>query len=259
MKKYLLVAMTLCVVGANAQKNPFDLQKNLQKIDSDQAVLLSALQEMANNKDEFADDEDAPAKGLERNPVKDELPQSREAMISSELPTRPEEIRQKVIEEEVKSKPSNDELISRLRGDVEVEEAAKKDTIADAAAEEERIKKVKEAQVKIEEARAAQVKAEATRVEAEKREVAIYEAERLAKKIEEEKLLALKKEEALAKKEAIRVAKEASAKEEMLKVEATKEIEAKKNAIVDINITKEQMMAKTEADNAYLEAVREMD
>jgi hypothetical protein len=267
MKKYLLVAVTLGVVGISAESNPFDLQKNLQKIDQDQAVLLSALQEMAENKDEFSDEEAAPSKEVETEEapqVHDDVPSgntvSSEASREAET-TRPELIRNRLIEEETKSvEPSNEELMDRLRG--ETEQVAKKDVKVEMAVEEERIKKVKEAQAKIEEVRAEQVKAAAKRVEKEKEEkleVEAYEAQRLVKKIEAEKLAAEEKKEALAKEEAQKVAREAAQKEKLLKVEAAKEVEAKKHAIVDINITKEEMMAKSDADKAYLDAVKEMD
>lgn len=50
MKKLLLI-IALVSVGANAEKNPFSFQENIQKIDKDQDVLLSALKEMADKKE----------------------------------------------------------------------------------------------------------------------------------------------------------------------------------------------------------------
>ncbi len=50
MKKYLLMVL-LAGLSLQAENNPFDLEKNLQKIDQDQDVLLSALKEMSGKKE----------------------------------------------------------------------------------------------------------------------------------------------------------------------------------------------------------------
>ena len=253
MKKYLFVAVALGTVVASAEINPFDLQKNLQKIDRDQEVLLSALQEMADNKDEFADDESTTAPEVEQSVAKEALPQEKENIPSKDV------ISTQTKKDESVNEPSNQELMNRLRVEGAAEETSKNDAAKQAALEEERIKKVKEAQAKIEETRARQKKEEAIRAEAaraqkaeeERREVEAYEAQRLAKKMEAERLAQKEKQEALEKEKA--------KKEEQRKIEAAKEAKAKRNAIVDINITKEEMLAKEKADQAYLEAVKEMD
>ncbi len=263
MKKYLLVVVALGLVVVNAESNPFELQKNLQKIDQDQEVLLSALKKMAEKKDALAE-YDEPADDIE---VKEEVTlhdEPKEEASSDEVePSMPKSvsnntsrvdvIREKVIVEELKkvettSTSTNQDLMQKLR-DTENEEVAQE-------VEEKRIEKVKEAQVNIEKERAAKAKLEADRAEAEaaqlaaqkieeeKREVEAYEAERLVKKQEEDKLAAQKKDVEIAQAEAT--------KQEEIK----KQQEQEKNAIVDINVTREELTAKKDADKAYLEAIR---
>jgi len=48
--KHFLLSIVFVSAGVFASANPFDLKENLQKIDQDQDILLSALKEMADKK-----------------------------------------------------------------------------------------------------------------------------------------------------------------------------------------------------------------
>jgi len=61
MKKYLVAMVVLVSVSVNAGINPFDLKENLQRIDRDQDVLLSALKNIADQQEEVDDLDEAPA------------------------------------------------------------------------------------------------------------------------------------------------------------------------------------------------------
>ena len=235
MKQFLLI-MVLLGMGAHASSNPFDLQVNLQKIDQDQDILLTALKEMAEQKEA-------------------------QVALEEEAPTPAKLIEDLVVEEKETS-------LDQSEGSDAVEESLPEKKISEdvsqqneVSLEEKRLKKVKAEQARIEQTRKEQASAEQSRLaaikaEEERLEVEAYEAQRLVKQKEaEEKIVADKV--AMVKEAAEKVAaeKEALKKEELLRVEKEK---APKHAIVDINITREALDAKEKADQAYLEAIREM-
>jgi len=271
MKRYLLAMMVLATMGANAESNPFDLQKNLQKIDQDQDVLLSALKEMADKKEEI-EEMQIPVEETVMPEASNVVQEPSVAEVSTEVKadrievaeeinspstdtSRVDAIREKLMAEEAKK---NEVVLTEENQKNEESKKLEKQQIVLQKAEEERIEKVKAEQAKIEQERIEQAKREEERVaeirtqrveeeqaklaaqkaEEERLEVAAYEAERLAKQQQEEKL-----------------ALEAKAAEEM-KQQA---VEKAKHAVVDINITREALVAKQEADKAYSDAVREMD
>jgi len=163
MKKYLFVVVTLGMIGVSAESNPFDLQKNLQKIDNDQEVLLSALQEMAGNKDEFADDE--PTVTAEEATV-ELVPKenvAKKTALEEERIEKVKEAQEKI--EEARARQEKEEAIraeaARIqkaeeeRREVEAYEAHKlaKKIEAEKLAEQERLKALKREKAKKEEQR----------------------------------------------------------------------------------------------------------
>lgn len=266
MKKYLVTVALLATIGANAESNPFDLQKNLQKIDQDQDVLLSALKEMADTKEQIEEIEAPVAEQLPTPEVVNEAEEANTTNANMEIAmdakeaeveintttdtSRVDAIREKLMEEEAKK-----EVAASVDQNHKSEEIKKLEMqqIAMQKAEEERIEKVKAEQKKIEQARIEQRKIEEERAAEMQAQKVAEEQERLATKKAEEERLEVEAYEAkrLAKKQAEeKLAAETKAAEEMKK---------QKHEVVDINITREELVAKQEADKEYLDAVKEMD
>jgi len=234
MKKYLLIAL-LTSLSIQAEDNPFALKENLQKIDKDQDVLLSALKEMSDNQE--AKEEVLDAQEANENVVTD--PNTKEVSQIEEVSTEEDMsavstksvdiVREKLMAQEAQKAVEQKQEV--IKNDVD----AKTEAIVQQKKEEERRQKIKEEQAKIEAQR---------------------EQELAAKKEAQ-----IQQEKARAQKEKERLEVEAYEK----KRAAKKELEAKEmniptdEAIADINITREQMLSKKEADKAYLEAVAEMD
>jgi len=220
MKKYLLVVAFLSL-SVCAENNPFNLQENLQKIDQDQDVLLSALKEMAGDKEIEVDD----SINEPRPVTEDNLEALPDAIKREEVADVTE-----ISDKEVKAK----------KQDI--------DQLAMQKAEELRLEKVKAEQIKIEQERAKN--AEESRLvqkRKERLEVEAYEAKRLAKE-KEEKLTLEKK------------AHEDKVKSEKLKVEIVKEkAQENEHRVADIDIDNENRMAKKLADKEYLDAIREVN
>ncbi|HHD79114.1 MAG TPA: hypothetical protein ENK98_05710 [Epsilonproteobacteria bacterium] len=275
MKKYLVAMVVLGSVSVNAGTNPFDLKENLQRIDKDQDVLLSALKNIADEQ-EVEEVDDAPANDAIENEAQPAVEQNVELEATTDTTPNTEINTSSVHEAEDVEQNIETSKVDVIREKLMAKEARKHQMLLekskmqeDAAQkiaeqkllmqkqEEERIKKVQEEQAKIERERAKEAEAQAKKeaelmvakaaeekklaaqkLEEEKREVAAYEAKRLAKKKAEEALLAEQKRAEEAKKQAM---------------------EQEKHAVVDINITREEIAAKKEADEAYLEAVKEMD
>jgi len=212
MKRYLLVVMTIGMMGANAQSNPFDLQKNLQKIDKDQDILLSTLKEMTDKKDVLT------------NP---EVPK----VLTEELQNKKED--------EIVNVPSEEVVEDNILSDELNRETTKKR--ASGSIEESQVEPIEESlESKIE-----QKKLEMERL----KQIALQKEKTEALKREEEKLEVASHEAKRAKRATIKMV------EENIQIE----IEQKKEAIADINISQETIDERNEADKAYLEAVREMD
>jgi len=249
MKKYFWVAIALTTMGVYAENNPFALQKNLQKIDQDQDVLLSALKEMTEKKEA--------AEALEDDNEADTVDEEEEAV----LPTP-----------EVHVSDQSDENTSADTQPTEAQPKAQpvstteENTAPMQAAEEARIAKVKAEQAKIEKERAEQAEKarleqarlhqqeEAQRQEALRKQ----EEERIAAQKREQERLEVEEYEAkrLAKKKAeAQMAKQSMEAEEMNK----KETSEAKHTVVDINLTREDMIAKKSADEEYMEAIKEVD
>ena len=234
MKKYLLIAL-LTSLSIQAEDNPFALKENLQKIDKDQDVLLSALKEMSDNQE--AKEEVLDAQEANENVVTD--PNTKEVSQIEEVSTEEDMsavstksvdiVREKLMAQEAQKAVEQKQEV--IKNDVDAKTEAK----VQQKKEEERRQKIKEEQAKIEAQR---------------------EQELAAKKEAQ-----IQQEKARAQKEKERLEVEAYEK----KRAAKKELEAKETnspadeAIADINITREQILSKKEADKAYLEAVAEMD
>ncbi|RRS32167.1 MAG: hypothetical protein P794_01965 [Epsilonproteobacteria bacterium (ex Lamellibrachia satsuma)] len=161
MKRYIWTAIVLVFVGANASDNPFDLNKNLKKIDKDQNILLSELKAIAVAKEKR---EEAEAE------EEDELT---EVNSSTNVSEKKETVVPKITEEERLQKIKEEQ----------------------AQIEAQRAQKEKEEQEKVKKAEAQKAQAEKARLEAEKREVAKYEAQRAEKKKHEAEDLAQAEEE----------------------------------------------------------------
>lgn len=243
----LLVSLSI-----QAENNPFALKENLQKIDKDQDVLLSALKEISDVQEAK---EDAALDEQEVN----------EAPVA-EVNTEEQQVQEEIVMDKEQSEvsPDNVDIVSVKLMDKETEKsgAQKKQAIkneADTKAEEM-------AQQKKEEARLAKIKEEQAKIEAQRKQELAQEREA---QMQKEKALVQKEKEEAQKREQERLEVEAYEKKRAVKKEMdAKVIETKvktqgntmdDNAIADINITREQMIAKKEADKAYLEAVAEMD
>jgi len=223
MKKYLLVAL-LTSLSVQAEDNPFALKENLQKIDKDQDVLLSALKEISDNQE--AKEEALDAQEANNNVVTD--PNTAEVSQVEEVSTEKDMSvvsrnsvdieKERLMAQEVQKPVEQKQEVVKNDVDTKAEEMAQQKK------EEEKRQKIKENQAKIE-AQVQQEKALAQK-EQERLEVEAYEKKR-----------AIKKE-----------------------LEAKTEMNTPADEVVaDINITREQILSKKEADKAYLEAVSEMD
>jgi len=227
MKKHLIVMAVFMSIYANAESNPFDLKENLQKIDKDQDVLLSALKEMSDKKEE-----------LEENLPVSEDNVKEEALITEDTETTIDTVDEKIMpEEKKKHKEVEQKNVEASNAQTEKEE-------------EKRLKRVKEEQLRIEEERA---KLEQVRVEAATQKKIAEEEAKLAEKKREEERLEVEAYEAkrIATKDQVVVATEAN---------ISKEVKYENDeAIADINITREELMEKKAADKAYIDAIAEMD
>jgi len=79
--KKVLFWVTLSIGIAYAEKNPFDLQDNIQKIDHDQNQLLLELKKISQEQEQI---EDIAPPSEEKNPMEDTPPNDKEAMDQSE-------------------------------------------------------------------------------------------------------------------------------------------------------------------------------
>jgi hypothetical protein len=248
MKKYLLVVVFLSV-SVCAESNPFNLQENLQKIDQDQDILLSALKEMAGDKEIEADDT-----------INEVRPVAEDNIVPHPNETGEDDVKREDVLEVQKS----EEEVVTTTDMVEKEAKAKKqelDQLAMQKAEELRFEKVKAEQIKIEQERAQKAEEEV----------------QLAQKLAEEKMAAQKRKEERLEVEAYEAKRLAKDKEEKLalekkapedKVKDTEKIESKivkekekesEHRVVDIDIDNEKRMAKKHADKEYLDAIREVN
>jgi len=226
MKKYLLIAL-LTSLSIQAEDNPFALKENLQKIDKDQDVLLSALKEMSDNQE--AKEEALGAQEANENvvtaPNTEEVSQVEEVSTAEDMP---EATAKGLMAKEVQNPTEQKQEISKHEVDAKTAEMVqqkKEEQAAIEAQKEQELAVKKEAQIQQEKALAQKEK--------ERLEVEAYEKKRAAKK-------------------------ELEAKETVISSNAKMNSPADE-AIADINIAREQMLSKKEADKAYLEAVAEMD
>ena len=103
--KHFLLSIVFVSAGVFASANPFDLKENLQKIDQDQDILLSALKEMADKKEVDVEEEPVSAS---RNTVENSARAEQSVAENNEMTEakraeeyrRMEEERLSVIEEE---------------------------------------------------------------------------------------------------------------------------------------------------------------
>jgi len=147
--KHFLLSIVFVSAGVFASANPFDLKENLQKIDQDQDILLSALKEMADKKEVEVDVEEEPV-SASGNTV--------------ENSARAEQ-----------SVAENNEIVEAKRA----EEYRRM--------EEERLSAIKEEKDKIDQVRTKEAEnIAAKKRETERLEVEAYEAKRRAKKEQDE-------------------------------------------------------------------------
>ncbi len=239
--KQFLVVVTLLGLSAYASSNPFDLQENLQKIDQDQDILLHALKEMS-DKREAQEASTAPEEAMPPTKLIEDLVSEENKMPSEES------IKENLVQKQIQKESSDEKNAVQASTQEEVNE------LEAISQEEIRLKKLKEEQAKIEQARAEQSRKEQAKAE----EARIAAANAAA--LEDEKRAAQKKEEERLEVEAYEAQRLAKQKEEA-KIEAQNSVDKKENghAVVDINITREALEAKAKADQAYLEAIKEMD
>ena len=199
------------------------MKENLQKIDKDQDVLLSALKEIS---DEQEAKEDAALDEQEVN----------EAPVA-EVNREEQQVQEKVAVDKEKA--------------IKNEADSKAEEMAQQKKEEARLAKIKEEQAKIE-AQRKQELAQEREAQMQKEKALVQKEKEEAQKREQERL----EVEAYEKKRAVKKEMDAKVIETKVKTQGTTRDD---NVIADINITREQMIAKKEADKAYLEAVAEMD
>jgi len=249
MKQYVwIVAAWIVAAAVNAAENPFASSENLQKMESEQQVLLKELEREA--------------AALEV--VRDTRGEVKKKKEEQEIPP--------VAQPEEGEKPA----ASQRSVSPEPEAAPKKDEESEPPQEIVRIEKIKEDQAKLDAAREAQDKArtEEKRRAAEEKAKRKHEAEA---RLRAERKAAQKRAEE-AEQARLKAEKERLKKQARLKVEKerTKErpkagsVKADKRAVSakddidtididDINITREKIEAKRKADKELQRAIMEMD
>lgn len=254
MRKYLWMATIISVttVYVYADDNPFNLKENLQKIDRDQDFLLSAFQDIVDKKeklDELNLDESDEVMAIDKDEkIINDL------NVSSEDIDTVKEVAQGNIS---KDKSVEKQIVKKEEKNIqeEKEEKIKQEKLRDKKEKEElkRLEKVKLEQLKIEEERKKQEKEKQEKAKKDKLEALRIEKLKKEKEKPEEKE---KQEAKLKKVELKKVSKLENPKQVKQKVEIE---QVSSEAIVDINITQEKLIATEEADKVYLEAVKEMD
>jgi len=264
MKQYLWAGIVVLLVSAHASDNPFDLKENFGKLDKEQEVLLSELKRLAELK-EAAEEE------VVQEPTIDEVNENKEIVAPTPVIEEGENEVAKSLDTVIA------EPVTVVNEQVtEVEKEAQEKQVLLAA--------VKEKEAELQQLRAEELRQVEAKKDVERREVEAYEkqrAEKLAQQ-EVEETAALEKEalaqnvvetkqsvqeEVKEKQELEKVTIEKSPKEEVQqelpkKEEATEVKQSeqdKKTGIVDINLTRENEEAKVTADQAYEDAVKEMN
>ena len=282
MKKYILTGIALLLINATASENPFDLKENFALIEEDQEVLLSDLKKIAKIK-ESAEDE-ALEKEEEPKPVAEEKSVPALPVIEIDDIVSPSDERLNKMREKALEKSKQEALKKAIEAkEKELEQAKEEERIAQAKKEAE--KREVEAYEKKRAQRLAQKEAEKEALdqkiaqEREKKEEALKQ-KKLAKKtevVEPEKKgvdhidIAREKEEAkIAADKAYEDAVHKMSQEETIgnaeeiapiknvSDESKYKVVAKKD-VQNNDISREKEEAKTAADKAYEEAIKEMD
>ena len=224
MKQYVWMAAALVVItGVNASENPFDLNKNLQKIDVEQQRLLQALKKEAST-----------------------LEAIQEAADDAEIDAEDNE----AVQNEPRAATAN-----KVNSPVQTQEVAPKEEVV-------KLEKIADDQAKLEAERVAQAEAQQKAAEEkakqEREALAKLEAEREAatKREQEAELARLKAEKTRLEQEA--QAKAAAEAEAAKQAKLAKEVN---EAAVsdDINITREEMEAAKRAEEELKQAIAEVD
>jgi len=223
MKNYLWIAAIVSVSTLNiyAEENPFALQENFQKIDKNADDLLNSLKKIYSERKE------------KKQVVKFVEPSIEQPLASEDNAVDSSIIENNITDINVSKEEEQHNEDSELAFKKAIEEQENLAKEAEAA-EEVRLEKVKQEQTKVEEEK---VRLEQVKIEEEK-----AKTEQVKKEEERKKVLEAKKE--LENKENVK-------KEQELK-------DTSKN-IVDINTTEEELKALTEADEALLKAMQEVD
>jgi len=225
MKQYIWIAAIIAVVGANASENPFDLNKNLKKIDQAEKSLLSDLESIAQTQETKA------------SPEKDSAAADKEKSVqAAEIPKKAETV----------EKPETQRVV--------IETAPEK---------EARLKKLKEEQARLEAERAAK-KAAAKRAAEEKAKQEKMAAEKAALEAKEiARIKKAQAEKAAAEEQAKRDAEKMEMEKRLVDGEREKNTEAvsakKVPTIEDINISHEAEVQSKEAEESLDEAIKAVD
>ena len=253
MKQYLLAAAAVAFVGVSASENPFELNSNLKKVDSEQSRLLSALKTMAVEEDDIdLTEEESESSSVEVVAVEvvstQEVSEDPVEAVVVEVTPQQEQQVTVLVEKDV---AVEEKVVAKI-----VPEVAEEQVVISASPKKEEAETVAASNVsqivKIESealvvSKEADTSSDKTLQEIqEQEEVAAYEAQRLAKKraVELEK----KKEElaiALVEKE-----------EPKIVAEQTDEVVEK---TLDVNITKEAVLASQQAEEVYRQAMLDVD
>ncbi|RUM74381.1 MAG: hypothetical protein DSZ10_01660 [Sulfurovum sp.] len=121
--KKVLFWVTLSIGIAYAEKNPFDLQDNIQKIDHDQNQLLLELKKISQEQEQI---EDIAPPSEEKNPMEDTPPNDKEAMDQSETEVSEQTKPQSNTSQKVDSENGTDKVKSAGKAEQEAPVQAEK-------------------------------------------------------------------------------------------------------------------------------------
>lgn len=288
MKKYLWAGIAVLFVSAHASENPFDLKENFGKLEQDQDVLLTELRKLAELK-ELEEDIEEPEQAEEEALVEEdaspvsvnEVANSLTKMLEEDNEIAPSSQLENTSGKSETTPQGNKAFMETLVGTQTDEIEKKQELKAEIAKKETQLQNAKTALVKAEAEKKKQLEA---KQEAERLEVEAYEKKRAEKLALEEQKKADKRQQEEAKKQKaanaakiqadkeakqkaekdMAMKKEASLKKAKEKVINTKAVPVKVNtpktvtSIDDINVTRDKIEARKNADMAYEAAVKEM-
>jgi hypothetical protein len=244
MKRYVWIAATLiAVTSVEASENPFALKENLQKMESEQLMLLKDLKKEATSLEVIQEEKAENVKEAIQKTSAVKKPEVTEMPAASQESTRP-----------------NTEVTTENKEETIV--TSKMPENAEPSQEVVQIEKIKDDQAKIDAEREVQAKARAEAKRKATEEKAKQEREALEKLRAEREAAQKRAEEA----ELARLKEEKEHLENQMKSEASahkpasqEKKEAGEKDINDINITREALEAKKKADEEMQKAMEEVD